>query len=201
MFRIHSSYVFFQSSGTKRVSPASVAATAFSASGATFTNHWRETSGSTIVSHRWQRARGMTWLFSPRRRPSGVEVPEDLLPRLEAVETGVGGPRGRGHLSVEADHGDRLERIALPRLEVVRVVRGRDLHDARAELPVHEGIGDHAESSRPVSGQRHAPPDEPRVPLVVGMHGERRVAEHRLRPRRRDDELAPPSPTSGYAIE
>src|SRR5450755_690639 len=61
MFRIHSSYVFFQRSGTKRVSPASVAATAFSARGATFTNHWSETSGSTIVSHRWQRARGMTW--------------------------------------------------------------------------------------------------------------------------------------------
>src|SRR5450756_1857161 len=70
MFRIHSSYVFFQSSGTKRVSPASVAAMAFSARGATFTNHCRETSGSTIVLHRWQRARGMTWLFSPRRRPA-----------------------------------------------------------------------------------------------------------------------------------
>ena len=33
MFVIHSSYVFFQSSGVKRVSPRSVAATAFSASG------------------------------------------------------------------------------------------------------------------------------------------------------------------------
>src|ERR1019366_2173811 len=46
-FRIHSSYVFFQSSGTKRVSPASVAATALSARGATLTNHCSETSGST----------------------------------------------------------------------------------------------------------------------------------------------------------
>src|ERR1039458_6411922 len=76
MFRIHSSYVFFHSSGTKRVSPASVAATAFSAKDATFTNHCRETSGSTVVSHRWQRARGMTWLFSPRRRRSEEHTSE-----------------------------------------------------------------------------------------------------------------------------
>ncbi len=69
MFFIHSSYVFFQSSGTKRVSPRSVARTAFSASGPIFTNHWSETSGSRTVSQRWQRPIGRTCDFSPRRRP------------------------------------------------------------------------------------------------------------------------------------
>ena len=121
----------------------------------------------------------------------GVEIPEDLLPRLEAVEARVGGAGGRRHLSVEADHGDRLERVPLPRLEVVRVVSGRHLHDARPELRVHEGVGDHGDLAAR-ERQRRALSGEARVPRIVRVHGERRVAEHRLRPRRGDDELAAP---------
>src|SRR3974377_1190395 len=69
MLRIHSSYVFFQGSGRKPVAPRAVAATAFSASGPTFTNHWIETRGSTMVLQRWQRPGGREEGFSPPPRP------------------------------------------------------------------------------------------------------------------------------------
>ena len=119
----------------------------------------------------------------------GVEVAQDLFPRLEAVEAGVRSARGRGHLSVEANHDDRLEPIPLSRFEVVRIVRGRDLQDTRAELPIHEGVRYHRDGAAR-ERQLHTLSSEPRVPLVVGMHSERGVSEHRLRARRGDDELA-----------
>ena len=143
MFFIHSSYVFFQSSGTKRVSPASVAATAFSASGPIFTNHWSETSGSRTVSQRWQ-------------RPIGEDV--RLLAAAEALRRrGPGGPSsaprpGRARRTPRPASAvifpskpmtvDDVEAVPPPRLEVVRVVRRRDLHDARPELRVDERVRD-----------------------------------------------------------
>ena len=68
-------------------------------------------------------------------------VGDDALARLEAVQPLVGA-------SVFVDLGIRREDVDLrqavseARLEIVRVVRGRDLHGARAELGVHERIRD-----------------------------------------------------------
>ena len=47
--------------------------------------------------------------------------------------------------------------------------------------------------SRPVSGSRTRLADQRAIALVVGMHRDRDVAEHRLGPRRRDDDASLPS--------
>ena len=74
-------------------------------------------------------------------------------------------------------------------LEVLRVVAGRDLQRARAELGLDALVGDH----------RHAPLDErhdhlaaDRVPvaLVVRVHGDGDVGRDRRRPRGRDRDAA-----------
>src|SRR2546426_4521385 len=44
--------------------------------------------------------------------------------------------------SLLVHHDDRRKTVAARRLEVVRVVRGGDLHGARAEFLLHERVGD-----------------------------------------------------------
>ena len=70
-------------------------------------------------------------------------------------------------------------------LEIVEVVRRRDLDRAGALLRIGILVGD----------DRNAPPDQRQdrvladqipVALILGMHRDGGVAEHRLRPRRRD---------------
>src|SRR5690606_25832327 len=84
---------------------------------------------------------------------------------------------------------DLRERVALSGLVVVRIVRWSDLHDARSELRVDE-IG--------VTDDRDEPLDEwvldrlavkGLIARIVGVHGDGRVAEHRLGARRRDHDL------------
>ncbi len=71
--------------------------------------------------------------------------------------------------------------------KVVRVVRWRDLHRASAEFTIHHLIADDRNLA---IHQRHdrAASDQVLVAFVFGMHGDRGVAQHRLRPRRRDHE-------------
>ena len=75
--------------------------------------------------------------------------------------------------------------VSEARLEIVRVVRGRDLHGAGAELGVHERIrddGDFPVQERQAQMLAH----EVLVSLIVGMDGHGRIAEHGLGARRRD---------------
>ncbi len=66
-----------------------------------------------------------------------------------------------------------------PDLEVDQIVRRSHLHRAGAERRVDELVGDDRDA--PVGQrQRHGLTDQVRVPVVVRMHGDRRVAEHRL---------------------
>ena len=78
-----------------------------------------------------------------------------------------------------------LEPGALADLEVVEVVPRRDLDRARAELRVGMLVGDDRDQP---AGDRLPDllADQRRVALVVGMHRDRHVGEHRLGPRRRD---------------
>ena len=125
-------------------------------------------------------------------QPRGFHVGPQLLARLEAVHARVG-PAGRVHLRVLVEHADDLQAVALPDLEVVRVVAGRDLQRARAELHVHVGVVDHRD--RPLEdGHQAGRADQVAIALVVGMHGHGGVAQDRLRPRRghRDVALARP---------
>ena len=75
-----------------------------------------------------------------------------------------------------------------PDREVVGVVRGRHLHDPRAELAVHEDrVLDDRELAARRSGGSRVLPRRPARARVLRVDRERRVAEHRLGPRRRDD--------------
>ena len=70
--------------------------------------------------------------------------------------------------------------MALAHLEVVRVVRGRDLHGTGAERGVGVRIGDDR-NAHAVDRQHDLFPDDRAIALVVGVHGHGHVAEHRFR--------------------
>ena len=84
---------------------------------------------------------------------------------------------------------DRGHRQAVPAadLEVVGVVRRRHLHRARAERRVDVGVGDHRDRA-PDDRQLDPAADEVRVALVVGVHGDAGVTQHRLHARGGDDD-------------
>ena len=89
------------------------------------------------------------------------------------------------HLARVADDLDLLEVMALAHLEVVRVVGRRDLDGARAEVLVDVLVGEQRNAAADDwQDQRLA--DEVLVALVIRMDGDTRIAEHRLRARRRD---------------
>jgi hypothetical protein len=97
------------------------------------------------------------------------------LVAVQAVELGAGpgDPAGLVH--------DRRHRQPVPAadLEVVRVVRRGDLERAGAEARVDVLVGhdlDHASDQR----QLDLATDQVRVALVVGVHGDRGVTQHRL---------------------
>ena len=83
------------------------------------------------------------------------------------------------------EHADLRQVVAAADLEVVEVVRRGDLHRARALFGIGIFVGDDRNPA-PDQRQDHVLADQMRVALVVRMHGDRGVAEHRLRPRGRD---------------
>ena len=88
------------------------------------------------------------------------------------------------HLARVADDLDLLEVMALAHLKVVRIVRRRDLDGARAEVLVDVLVGEQRDAAADDrQDQRLA---DVLVTLVVRMDGDARIAEHRLRARRRD---------------
>src|SRR5206468_414801 len=98
-------------------------------------------------------------------------------------------------LRFRAEDIDEPESVPSPDLEVVEVVRRRDLDGAGAFLGVGILIPD--DRNRPADErQDRGLSDEPVVALVVRMHRDRYVAEHRLGARRRDRDEA-----LGLAVE
>ena len=83
--------------------------------------------------------------------------------------------------------------VALAHLEVVRIVRGRDLDRAGAELGIDGVVRDDRDLA-PQERQDRRLPDERRVALVLGVHRHRGVAQHRLGPRRRHRHASASSP-------
>jgi len=77
--------------------------------------------------------------------------------------------------------------MALADLEIVRVVRGRDFDDAGAEFAVDVSIRDDRNFTIH-QREHHGLADEALVALVIRMDRDRRIAEHRFRPRGRHDE-------------
>ena len=124
-----------------------------------------------------------------------VELPHDRLARreaIEAVERRRDASAGIGHLAHNAVLVyDNRHRQAMPltHLEVVRVVRWRELHHARAEGALGERIGDDR-NFEVRNGKDHHLPHEVGVPLVLGVHHHGDVAQHRFGTRRGDGDAA-----------
>ncbi len=80
------------------------------------------------------------------------EIGNDALPRLEAVEPAIGLGRVVVERRVLVEHVDLRQIVALADLEVVEVVRRRDLHRARALLGIGVLVGDDRDlSARPAA--------------------------------------------------
>ena len=84
---------------------------------------------------------------------------------------------------------DLLEPVRAADLEVVRVVAGRDLQRAGAELGLDVLVGDDLQPPADDRQDRHLA-DQPRVAVVVRVDGDRRVGQHRLRPHGGDRQRA-----------
>ena len=106
---------------------------------------------------------------------------------LGAVEPGEVRPRLGRHPALAVDDRDAGETVTAAELEVEGVVEGRHLDQAGAELLFDRGVGDERD---PPADERQdrGTAVEMQVALVLGVEGDRGVAEHRLRPGGGDDD-------------
>ena len=109
------------------------------------------------------------------------EVLHHALARRKALQsrirTGV-----RVHLVVLVDHFDLRQVVPQSCLEVIRIMRRRHLHRARAELRLRQLVGDDRNLAFH-QRQQHFLPVQMRVALIASIHRNRRIAQHRLRTR------------------
>jgi hypothetical protein len=126
-----------------------------------------------------------------RDQPLLAQGGDHRLARLVDLHPPKALRRGVLQPPVLADHGDLVEPVPAADLEVGRVVAGGDLERPGAELGVHVLVGD---DRQPAAHQRQdrGLADQPRVALVVGIHGDAGVGKHRLRPHGGDGDRARP---------
>ena len=75
--------------------------------------------------------------------------------------------------------------MTLPDLEVIRVMGRRNLYTSGPEFRVHIRIRDHRDLPVRTREDQHFSDDVP-VPLILRIHGHRRIPEHGFRPGRSD---------------
>jgi len=122
------------------------------------------------------------------QQPERLQFLHDLLAAFLARHPGE--PAGVFvHRAVVVQHAQDRQVVALRDLEVVRVVRRGHLDRAGAELEVGVFVGDDRKLAVH-QRQRDRLSDHMRVARVVRIHADAGVAEHRLRARRRDDDVA-----------
>ena len=101
-------------------------------------------------------------------------------PRLETVHT-VELRSGVDDSAPGVQDRDHRQRVAQPDLEVVGVVSGRDFDRPGAEFGIHVIVGD--DDEWPVEeGVRQGATHQVAVALIVRVHRDSGVAEHRLDP-------------------
>ena len=118
-----------------------------------------------------------------RDRALRAQRGDDGLARLQRRHAGEALARRLGHQAVLADHDELVEPVRAADLEVVGVVAGRDLQRAGAELRLDVRVGDDPQPP-PDERQDRRLADQARVALVVRVHRDRGVGQHRLRPHR-----------------
>ena len=136
-------------------------------------------------------------VFRADQEAALLQVFQHFLPRLEAVETLV----RAGvlvHLRDFVHHVDLRQVVAQAGLEVVGIVRRRDLHRAGAELGIGEDVVGDDRDLAIHQRQQHFLAVQMPVALVAGVHRDRGVAQHGLGTRGRDhDVLVLAMPTTG----
>ena len=105
-------------------------------------------------------------------RDAGIET-------VHAVEFGS----GVGDSASGVHHRRHRQLVPQPDLEVVRIVGWRDFDCAGAEFGVDVFVGDDDQLTADDERVRQRLADEVAVAVVVGVHRDRGVAEHRLDPR------------------
>ena len=121
------------------------------------------------------------------QEPQRVDVGDDALARFEAIKPAVGFGRVLVDPRVLVENVDLRQVVPLADLKVVEVVRRRNFHRAGALF----GVGVFIRNDGYLTSdewQQHCLSDEIFITLVVGMHGNGCVTEHRLGPRRCDDD-------------
>ena len=152
-------------------------------------NHWSEISGSMRRPERCECGTSCTYGSVPRPGPARAARPPP--PRAPRRRPCRGSARRAASVMRPSSPitRDLLEPVAAPDLEVVRVVAGRDLERAGAELGVDVLVGDDRQPPAHERQDRRLA-DQARVALVVRVHGDRGVGQHRLGPHRRDRDRA-----------
>ena len=97
-------------------------------------------------------ADGVHVVAHPGQQLLRFQIGQNPLPRLVAIEAGIGAGGGI-HVRRLVHDADRRQALALPQGKIVGVMRRRHLHRAGTELAAHPAIG-HEGISRPVSGRR-----------------------------------------------
>ncbi len=115
-------------------------------------------------------------LIDRQQQPGRLEVGDDLDPRHVAIEPGVGGTCLVRHPAVRADHEDLVEPVPLTGREVVGVVPRCDLDHPGAEFGVDHPVTDDRNLAVHERDD-NASPDALHVALVVGVNGDRGIAE------------------------
>ena len=120
-----------------------------------------------------------------RDQPLVAQCRDHVGARLVRLHPAEALRRSVGHAAVLADHGDLVEALPAADLEVARVVPRRDLERAGSELGIDVLVGDDRQPS-PDERQDRRLADQTGVALVLRVHRDRRVREHRLGAHRRD---------------
>ena len=117
----------------------------------------------------------------------GLQTLDDAPPRLEPVQAFEVRARLGRHSAVQADHPNARKVVPPGDLVVVRIVKGRHLDEPRAELRV-DVLVRHQAKAPAEDRQPRETVRQVAVALVVRVESHRRVAQHRLGPRGRDDQ-------------
>ncbi len=169
--------------------PSRTTSIAGSASGSMRMNHCSEISGSTRAPERWLNGhlvRCRPRARAPAPRPRAGRRSARAPPHRQAGERL---PRLGVHAAVLADDGELLQAVLAADLEVVGVVARRDLQRAGAEVGLHVGVADDRQPAADDRQDRRAP-DQVAVALVLRVHRDGGVGQHRLRAHRGHDDLA-----------
>ena len=120
-------------------------------------------------------------ILDPCHQAQRLEVGHDPPARGIAIQAAI----LRGGMIVDGGLGrediDLCQPVALAHFIVVKIMGRGDLDTAAAELRLDILIGDHGDVSF-TQGQARLPPHQIAITLILWMHGDRGVAQHRLRP-------------------